>query len=74
MQRYEEGTDRNQVQVVSLEDLIGEDNPVRVIDLLTVQILQKWDFSMHKQKKQEGHGRTWGRFLRPGEYSVHMAN
>jgi len=36
MQRYEEGTDRNQVQVVSLEDLIGEDNPVRVIDLLTV--------------------------------------
>lgn len=32
MQRYEEGTDRNQVQVVSLEDLIGENNPVRVID------------------------------------------
>lgn len=32
MQRYEEGKDRNQVQIVNLEDLISEDNPVRVID------------------------------------------
>lgn len=32
MQRYEEGNDRNQVQIVNLEDMISEDNPVRVID------------------------------------------
>ncbi|GEM_PF-4755332 len=31
MQRYERRIDRNQVHVVSLEDLIGEDNTVRVI-------------------------------------------
>ena len=32
MQRYEEGKDRSQVQIVNLEDLIDENNPVRVID------------------------------------------
>jgi transposase len=32
VQRYEEGKDRSQVQIVNLEDLIDENNPVRVID------------------------------------------
>lgn len=32
MQRYVEGIDREQVQVISYEELISEDNPVRVMD------------------------------------------
>ena len=32
MQRYVEGKSRDQIKVMSYEDLIGEDNPVRVID------------------------------------------
>ena len=32
MQRYDKGKDREQIQVMSLEELIEQDNPVRVID------------------------------------------
>ena len=32
MQRYDKGKDREQVQIVSLEEMIEQDNPVRVID------------------------------------------
>jgi len=32
MQRYVEGTSREQIQVMSFEDLIDEDNPGRVFD------------------------------------------
>jgi transposase len=32
MQRYDKGEGREQIQLVSLEELIEQDNPVRVID------------------------------------------
>ncbi|NYB76168.1 IS1182 family transposase, partial [Sedimentibacter hydroxybenzoicus DSM 7310] len=54
MQRYEEGTDRNQVQVVSLEDLIGENNPVRVIDAFVNSLdIEKMGFQ-YAQTKETG--------------------
>ena len=32
MQRYAEGKNREQIQVLSFEEMISEDNPVRVFD------------------------------------------
>lgn len=54
MQRYDKGKDREQVQVVSLEELIEQDNPVRVIDAFVDSLdMIKLGFT-HSETKETG--------------------
>jgi len=54
MQRYDKGKDREQVQVVSLEELIEQDNPVRVIDAFVDSLdMIKLKFT-HSETKETG--------------------
>lgn len=57
MQRYVEGSSREQIQVVSLEDLIGEDNPVRVFDAFVDSLDMEQLGFKYAQTKETGRKR-----------------
>jgi hypothetical protein len=53
MQRYSEGKSREQVQVLSLEDMISEENPTRVFDAFVNGLdMKKLGFMYAETKKQ----------------------
>lgn len=54
MQRYVEGSSREQIQVVSLDDLIGEDNPARVFDAFVDSLDMKKLGFKYAQTKETG--------------------
>jgi len=54
MQRYVEGTGREQVQVLSLEDMISEDNIVRVVDAFVNGLDMKKLGFMYAETKETG--------------------
>lgn len=54
MQRYVGRKSKDQIQVMSYEDLIGEDNPVRLIDAFVNSLdMKKLEFRYAETKKQE---------------------
>jgi len=54
MQRYSEGKSREQVQVLSLEEMISEDNPVRVFDAFANGLDMKKLGFMYAETKETG--------------------
>lgn len=53
MQRYAEGKSRDQIQVISFEELISEDNPVRVIDAFVDSLdIKKLGFKYAETKEK----------------------
>lgn len=54
MQRYSEGKSREQVQILSLEEMIGEDNPVRVFDAYANRLDMKKLGFMYAETKETG--------------------
>jgi len=52
MQRYVEGKSRDQIQVKSIEDLVSEDNLVRVIDAFAYSLdMKKLGFKYAETKE-----------------------
>ena len=52
MSRYVKGEDRNQISMISLDDMIAEDNPVRVIDSLVESLdMKKLNFKYSTPEK-----------------------
>ena len=60
MKRFIEGQDRSQVTLLPecLDDYLGEDNPVRVIDVFVDELNSKNSASKERSQRRPGGRRT----------------